>query len=359
MKILQVINKLNRGGGAEKFVLELTLALNRIQGVEVDVLNIEPPLNNDFIEIIEKENIKNFCLSKKLRSFGNIKLLRRFIAVGNYDAVHIHLFPSLYYGGLVRSHIKNKCNFVYTEHNTSNRRRKNIIFQLADSIIYRKYDRIVAISDQVKSNLSYHLHYENIDIVNNGIDIAAINNTIPTNIYEELGLQKNITIVTMVSRITQGKDHNTLIRAIETLPDNFHLVIVGDGPLKDSLKDFSEKSTASHRIHMLGLRKDVYGILKSSDIIVLSSEHEGFSIAMLEAMAARKPFVASAVQGIKDLVSGVAELFDYQNYKQLASILFKLEQDKIYYDSVVNRCSNFAKQYDINKIAHQYLELYR
>lgn len=358
MRILQVINRMMRGGGAEKIVCDLSLALNKIEGVEVDVLSIAPPLNDDMVTILQENGVDHFVLSNSLYSGRNVGRLRSFVAIGAYDVVHVHLFPALYYAGAAKLTGKFLPTLAYTEHSTSNRRRNKLLFRKTDKIIYRQYNKIIAISPQVKRNLEAHLGWEGVRVVHNGIDTTAIYETPPSALRAELQIPEDSTVVTMVSRVTPGKDFSTLILAIEQLPEFFHILFVGDGPLMTELKNRKEKSSASTRIHILGLRKDVIEIEKGSDIIVLSTQHEGFSIAMLEAMACHKPFVASAVEGIKDLVSDVAVLFEYKDATALAEILMKLYNDKSYRNDVADRCLNFASRYDINLIAQQYIEQY-
>lgn len=359
MKILQVINRMARSGGAEKFALDLSLALNRADGIEVEVLSIAHPDNDDFIDILSDAGIKHHVLSDSLYSLKNIPKLRRFIKQGKYDAVHVHLFPSLYFASAATMFGTKPGKLIYTEHSTSNRRRGNPLMRMADRIMYKRYDNLVGISGQVKTNLSKHLGTDRIEIINNGVDLRHIEMIPAGTLRNETGIPAEATIVTMVSRMAPGKDFSTLISAIEALPADFHVVFVGDGPLMPELKNRVANSTAKDRIHILGLRDDVISILKASDIVVLSTHHEGFSIVMLEAMGCRKPFVASAVEGIKDLVGEVAILFEYQNAAQLADGLRKLRDDKDFYEKVAGRCLGFAQAYDIDSIARKYRSLYK
>ncbi len=358
MRVLQVIDRMMRGGGAEKFVLELSLALNKIKNIHVDVLSISTPQNSDYVDILREDGISHTVLSENLYSYKSIGRLKNIIKDQKYDVVHVHLFPALYIASISKQLYNLHIRLIYTEHSTHNRRRDSSFFRLIDRRIYKAYDQVIGISDKVKSNLDLHLGSNYVKIINNGVDLNAIEKTQSISLRREIGINDDAVIVTMVSRITEGKDFVTVIKAIELLPSKFHVVFVGDGPLMDTLLRNKEYSSAKDRIHILGMRKDVFAINKSSDIIVLSTHHEGFSIAMLEAMASRKPFVASSVEGIKDLVSDIAVLFDYGNFKQLSSVLMKLDSDREYYEAVVTRCYEFARNYDINNVANQYLKSY-
>ena len=110
MKILQVINNMSVGG-AQKFVLDyIPELLNRNHVVDIILLeNIDSP----FFKILEKYNVKLYKLYSNtvynpLLIFKILKLLN------NYDIVHVHLFPSLYWVGLAKIFIKKAPVFIYT-----------------------------------------------------------------------------------------------------------------------------------------------------------------------------------------------------------------------------------------------------
>lgn len=359
MKILQVINRLNRGGGAEKFVMDLTISLSESPTEEMSLVSICTPQNEDYTQQLEKNDIKCYTLSKKLYSLSVFFKLYRFLRQHPQDAIHAHLFPTLYYIGLAKFLRIIKCPIFYTEHSTKNKRRKSILLRIIDQFIYRQYDAVIAISEQVKYNLQEHLKIIEPVVINNGISLSEIDAAQTLNLHRELCLDSSVKFVTMIARFVPGKDYLTLFKAIQQLPENIHAVCVGDGPIMKETQMIANEMELSNRIHFMGVRSDVISILKGSDIVVLSTKHEGFSISMLEAMACQKPFVASAVEGIYDLVHGIAELFDYQNDEELASIIINLLQHKGYYHQVAKNCYDFAIKYDIRSIAQHYKAIYQ
>lgn len=108
-------------------------------------------------------------------------------------------------------------------------------------------------------------------------------------------------------------------------------------------KEYAKAVGVDSRIHFLGLRKDVPNLLQASDVIVLSSKHEGFSISMLEAMSCKKPFIGSNVPGIGDLVRDVALLFEFQDDEELALRIKEVLTDRTLYCNVAEKCYSFAK----------------
>lgn len=359
MKILQIINSLYRSGGAEKFVTDLAIAQAQLPDIEVEVLNIIKPYNEDYTDLLHNYGIKTYVLSKSLYSPLNVIRLARFIRKKHFDIIHVHLFPSLYWTALATQISSNSPKLIYTEHSTKNKRRGKFLFRILDSFIYKQYHSICAISTAVRSQLQKQIgSSSNISIIPNGINVKAIQNTTPGHIREELSLPPNSILLAMVARFVSGKDYHTLFRAMPFLPENAYLVCLGDGPMLKECITYIHARHLQSRVYFLGVRSDVIEILRNTDIIILSTEHEGFSISMLEAMACKKPFIASAVPGITDLVDNIALLFRFQDEQDLASKINALITDNKLYQVTANKCYKFSLSYDIHTTANAYLQLY-
>lgn len=359
MRVLQVINNFSRGGGAEKVVFDLAVALSCHSNIEVSILSIQEPSDREYVEEIKKEyGICTFCLSSRLKSFSNLFALKRYLCA-DYDIIHVHLFPALYYISIAKMIFNPHATIVYTEHSTKNKRRTKWIFRMIDRFIYSRYNIIVAISSQVKNNLKNAIKSNKIVVINNGIFVKQILDSPQLDLKKELSLSENVSLVTMVARFVKGKDYYTLFDSLKLLPNNVHVVCAGNGPLFNAAVECVTRNVLiSDRVHFLGLRQDVISILKASDIIVLSSEHEGFSIAMLEAMASQKPFIASAVEGLKDVAVDAALYFPYQNSSVLAERITALLNDSNLYHSMASKSIQFAYKHDMSVIIERYYKLY-
>lgn len=356
MKIAHVINVLHRGGGAEKFLYDLLLAQSKDH--DVRVVNILNPGNMDYIDGCRNSGIQVYDIKSKKYSLRGLFRLVRYIKNENPDIIHVHLFPALYYMAIAKMLSGVNVRLVYTEHNTTNRRRGIRIFKYIDSWIYSKYDKVFAISEQVALSIKNYLPQINPIIINNGVNITDIEQAKIIDLRKMLNLGNEIFFVTMVARFCDVKDYNTVIKSLCYLPTNIHFVCIGDGPTKGDSEQLVSELSLTSRVHFLGLRRDVYSLIKGSDIIVLSTHHEGFSISMLEAMACGKPFIASSVPGIKDLVADVAVLFEYKNEKQLAGIIQKVYLDRDYYSLLSSKSLLFVSKYDISVIADKYINEY-
>ena len=162
----------------------------------------------------------------------------------------------------------------------------------------------------------------------------------------------------MVAGLRIEKDHETVLKAMTHLPDNYSLRLVGDGVKADTLKKMTTDLGLDDRVTFMGVRQDVPDILEQSDIVVLSSHWEGLSLSSIEGMASGRPFVASDVDGLHEMVSGAGVLFEHGNDKDLAEKIQWLCEHPEEYRKVAQCCQDKARQYDISVMAEKYLKLY-
>lgn len=362
MKVLQVINSLGTGG-AEKLLLE-TLPKYRAEGIEMDVLLL---WDNEF-PFAERLKELNCCKVivlktsndlKDIYSLSHIPKLRRYII--DYDVIHVHLFPAQYFVALANIGIGKK--LVFTEHSTTNRRMRGCLSSFIDAYIYRQYTKIVAISDDVRQALHKQIPNQVNKIIKivNGVDLKQSDHAIPYSKSElHPSLKDSDIVICQVSAFRKGKDQKTLIRALSLLSEDYKLILVGDG--EDQEKQAIERIIAElgleRRVFLLGKRMDVVSIVKSVDINVLSSDFEGLSLASLEGMASGKPFLASDVPGLRDIVDGAGLLFTKGDESHLAQLMQGLSQDVEYAEQVGATGLKRAKRYDIQKMVDKHVQLY-
>ena len=163
----------------------------------------------------------------------------------------------------------------------------------------------------------------------------------------------------MIAGFRHQKDQDTLIRAMAQLPGNYSLQLVGDGPRRGELENLIAKLQLGDRVKLLGIRTDIPDILAHSDVVVLSSHWEGLSLSSIEGMASGRPFVASDVDGLREIVKGYGILFPHQDCRALASAIRQLCENPEEYRRVAERCQARAKQYDISLMAKKYNEVYQ
>ena len=361
MRVLQVINSLGTGG-AEKLILDVIPKYNSL-GLQVDVLLL---WNNDHIftqQLINSNCCKVFILNnstniKDIYKASNVFGIRRIMR--DYDIVHVHLFPAQYLVGLANLGLGKK--LIFTEHSTTNNRMSSKVLSMIDKYSYKFFTRIVSISDDVTKVLNKYLKDKSkIFQIENGVDLNRIANAgsykkseISSDIFE------NDILIAQVSAFRKGKDQKTVVKALKYLPDNYKLLLIGDGSEdeKNSVKLLVKELSLEKRVLLLGNRSDVPSLIKSTDINVLSSEFEGLSLSSVEGLASGKPFIASKVPGLVDVVEGAGILFELGNEKQLASIIAELMNNRNYYNQTVLSSQERAKRYDINVMVDHHIKLY-
>ena len=105
-----------------------------------------------------------------------------------------------------------------------------------------------------------------------------------------------------IGRLSHEKGQDLLIDALASLPDEFSLVLVGDGPARESLRERIEAAKLSDRVELAGHVRDVTPFLNTCDFVVLPSRSEGIPNVLLEAMAARVPVISTGVGGVPEVI---------------------------------------------------------
>ena len=355
MKILYVITSL-RTGGAEKLVVQLSRWM-KDRGHEVEVAlfdGVETPFRKD----LEASGVRiySFGEGKSVYSPKMLSGLKALLKKGNYDIVHTHNSSPQIFAALARRSAGSGTRFVHTEHNTTGRRR-TWYFRLLDKWIYRKFSRTICISSQAYDNLAAHLGSgKSLQTIKNGADISALVSAMPEPELRN-GSAKNV--VAMVAAFRPQKDQDTLVRAMTLLGDDYELWLVGGGERMEEVKKQAQDLSVDGRVRFFGVRTDVPNILKTADVVVMSSHYEGLSLSSIEGMAVGKPFIASDVDGLREIVSGAGILFREGDAEGLAAEIGKVCTDRDYCSAVAASCMERAREYDFEKMAIAYEDVYR
>jgi len=181
----------------------------------------------------------------------------------------------------------------------------------ADRWTSRWVDLNVCVSQAVAdfSSARGRLPKERLMVIPNGIDVAAFDRAAAADLTS-LGLRPGRRAVTFVGRLDEQKGVRWLLEhapAWLARLDRHDLLIVGRGPQRATLEELARQRGIGPRVYFVGWREDVAAILKASDVLVLPSAWEGMPNVVLEAMAARRPVVATDVEGVRELLGPAAE----------------------------------------------------
>lgn len=314
MRILQVINRLGYGG-AESLVTQWAKQFH-FKGHQVDVCTIYSM--GEFGLELERQGIPVYKLdldprmeTHHLRRKYDLRVslpLARIIKKGRYDAVHAHLFPTSLFVAIA-SYLASEPGYFFSEHSITNRRRRYPIFKVLDWAIYRRFNQIIAVSNTVRDSLLLWLPglSDKVRVVHNSIDPKHYNvpNSQVLTLRRQLGIIENSLIILYVGRLLPAKGPDILLEALSLLPADvrpFRVLIVGEGPLEEALRERAAESRLEGKVDFLGSRGDIAHLLDLADLVVLPSRWEGLPMILLEAMAARRPVIATRVGGIPEVI---------------------------------------------------------
>ena len=358
MKILHYINNLG-SGGAEKLLTDILPEFKR-KGHRVYLLIANSDKNFEkYEQLLRLENIEVHELNTSFNNPLQVYKLVMFIKRNKIDLVHGHLFPTQYWLAFASFFTSRSVVIIKTEHNAHNTRRDYKVLSLLEKFIYSRYDMVVSITQKVQDNLKKWIGNScPITMINNGVNLAQIKQEIEKGTSLDLDLA-NYNILMVGSFDGRQKDQLSLIKALKYLPSNVRIYLAGKGPALEDLKLTTDKLGFSSQVVFLGLRSDIYALMNSVNLNVLSTKHEGLSGVTLEALASGKPFIGSDVEGVQEIVPSNNFLFPPQNVKELANKILQLINDPTIGLKMVEHSLTHVKEYDTSKMVSRYLELYQ
>lgn len=307
--VLYIFAALPIGGAEQVLVTEVAgLDKSRYRPI-VSVLSEKGPIG----ELIEKMGIPVFPLGRMKRNqfdYGIIRDLKEIMRREKVHLVHTHLYDGGKYGRLA-ARLAGVPAIVHTVHNIYVKRRTK--HHWINRGLSRFTDRFIAVSGAVKESMVQydHISPEKIQVLYNGIDLTQMDvSEDRKEIRKALGIKPDEVVVGVIARLEEQKGHKVLLEAlslIPQLPDTLKVLLVGDGKLRLFLEEETRKRGLSTCVLFLGTRKPVFPILSALDLFLLPSLWEGFSVALLEAMAMGLPVIATRVGGAEEVITSGQE----------------------------------------------------
>ena len=246
-------------------------------------------------------------------SFKSFKIYRQtknLIKSEDFDIIHCHTPIVSAFTRIAVSKLKVKARLIYTAHGFHFYKGCPLFNWLTyypiEKLLAPKTDLLITMNKEDYERAKKHLKASQIEFIN-GVGIST-NDIYDTQIdrdgiREMLGIPKDQLIMISVGEVNQNKNHKAAIEALSLCKNkNIHYIIAGVGNCVDENLAFARLCNVADRVHFIGFRKDIYRILKASDIFVFPSYREGLSVALTEAMACGLPVVASKIRGNIDLI---------------------------------------------------------
>lgn len=297
------------------------------------------------------------------------KKLKKIIDQGNYQIVHCHTPVGGVLGRLAARKAREEgTRVLYTAHGFHFYRGaplKNwLMYYPIEKVCSRFADAVLTINDE-----DYRLAKERFKKTQvfylPGIGVDAVRFLkAPDSIIDFrnlLNLRKNEKVIISVGEMTANKNHKTIIKALtSSCLENVHYMIVGTGTCRPWLEEYAVKLKVSDRVHFEGYRKDVDALLHTSDVFVFPSYREGLSVALMEAMAAGVPVVASRIRGNVDLIEDGYNGFlcDPEDAEDFANKIQQILDDPALAERFCKNSLEKIKEYDKSVVVQRLREIY-
>lgn len=339
--ILHIIDYMGRGG-AEVMLVKVLKELTEYNNIVV-TLNPQNHFGKEFT------CDEYYCLN--MGSFAKFPIavmkLRRFINKHKIDIVHTHLFSATL---VARLATPGRIPLITTIHtNVSTRDYKKWYLQVLEKISYRKHKSIiVGVSTGVMEQYFRFFDHKPCKkyLLYTFVDINEINKN-PAE--EDINSGGEMFTLIAIGALRYPKNQQYLIRAFEQLKnEKFELHIYGTGVMQNELKQLVAETGAN--VILKGEVKNASSQLPLYDLYVMSSEYEGFSLSVLEAMAIEIPMLLSDIPSFGEQCADTAVYFNLDNISDFITKLKQLAAD----ESLRKNIAAAAKQRVINNFTLQH-----
>lgn len=356
MKIIWWIDSIALGG-AQTWLTLITRELAK-KGYEQTIISVNDRVDPRVLEYFSREDIKFQVIGKTglLAGYGILRVLFQ-LKRERFDASVTTLFFSDLIGQVVTS-------LAGIPLRVSAQQSSNQHYGLMRCLLLRS---VLRLSNCIVLNSAKYLEVNRkrylpdstpITVIPNAVDVPSHGGGLPI-----LRRRKDDQefVLGMVGRLAVEKEHEIAIRALAQLKHrNVRLVITGEGPHGRHLKEVANKLGVDEQVEFLGYVSDVHEVYKKIDVLLQISKYEGLPTALLEAMAAGCPVIATSVDGTKELVreGSTGWVVPANDPGALAEVVERILFEPIEVERrVKNAFGLVSKHYDMSKTAQRWIAL--
>lgn len=356
MKITKVclfIPTLRQGGGAARVILNLASQMAN-QGIVVTII----VLGNDYNEPALPKGvvIERLDVSRALFSFFKLRKLLNRMKPDFVMSTMGHLNLVL---AIVKPFVKAGPKYIARESNTVSKRlldqRFRGLLTLMYKFLYKQFDIVIAQSKLMADDLvaNFSVPKDLLRVIGNPVDFLKIKelSNSNNNIIEKRAKYRIVT----VGRHVAQKRFDLAIEVLGLLGNDYELVILGDGPLKNDNMEFAKRKNFNDKVNFVPFQMNPFPLISSGDYYLITSEFEGLPNAALEALGLGLPvFGFNTSGGLPDYINkNNGRLVDYGDVIGLAQAI--RESNLIKGENI---CNSIKGQLSMDLICQEYLNTF-
>jgi glycosyltransferase involved in cell wall biosynthesis len=289
-------------GGAEEMVLNLVRHLPPQYEPIVAAIHEAGPIGEEVRRTGVPFDVLG--LTPGMRHPWHLLRLKDFVQKCDPHIVHTFLLTASLYGRFAAMMARVPV-VIGTEVNIYER--KQAMHALAERWLMRGTDAVVASAESVREFYVRQVDADpaKVEVIYNAVDWSQLDQTVTRDVMRaSLRLPLDAPVIGIIARLTEQKGHRVLFDALVGHRGlaHAHLVVVGDGELRDELERRAVALALADRVRFLGARRDLGNILAAMDVFVMPSFWEGLPLSLVLAMGAGLAVVATRVAGIPEVV---------------------------------------------------------
>jgi glycosyltransferase involved in cell wall biosynthesis len=347
-------------GGAERVVFELATRL-RDEQFTSEVISLSGAPDQATAKALEQAGVPVTMLPKRTKlGRGLLEDLTERLSAEPPAIVHTHLFAADLWGGLAADRAGVPV-VLSTEHSVN--RNEGWLKHRLKCWTHRKRDAVVAISEAVAT---YSRNFcpattDKLRIIPNGIDAERFAKAAVSADKTGRPTSQRVPVLLVVGRLEPEKGQLDLLNALPLISQPVKLQLVGRGSQEAAIRRRIGELQLGDRVELLGARQDVERAYAAADIVIVPSRWEGLGLAALEAMAARRPVIASDVDGLREVVlhEQTGLLVNMGQTAEVAAAISRLLADGTLRDRLTGAAADMVKKtYSIESMIATYRALY-
>jgi len=344
-----------RGGGSEKV---LSLIINHLDSSKFEPILVLLQKEGNYLDdlptglnIIDLKASKvRYSIFKIVRTIYNLKPDTVMSTLG-----HLNIILAL-----LRSVLPKRIKFIARESsivsiNNQYSKYKNILNYLYKKV-YNRFDVIISQSKFMKEDLvtNYNIKENKIIIINNPVDLEKI---------EKMSIEKVETFnktkfnLLIVGRLNQVKNHEAILNIMCKLDSSYHLTILGEGNLRETLLKKVEELNLKSRVSFKNFDKNPYKYMKKANVVVSTSFYEGFPNVLIESISCGTPVIAyKSIGGTSEIIeNGInGYLIPFGSVDMFCEKIKLLKTNNLQEKDI----KSFSLKYNIKNIIKQYEKVF-